>query len=393
MSASPSRDGAVPGVVFAGAVVASIGGPLALAALHPPGAADESVPALGLTVLLAILVFLAPLAIWLGFSERIASAGGLAAFVEAAAGRTAARVQAAVWIVSYFLYLPYTITYIVYDLLGPVFPGIVPYRSALELLLPVGIAAFVLLPLRSSLAVLGLVAAVQLVLVAVLGGLLFAHGGASSSSFTAHVGGAPLGRGAGGVALLFVCASLPLFFGAEVRGGRRTIRRGLAWGYGIVAVFLLFAAVPFAIAGSPFAGLDRPGVFAAQAYSGRPLAVTVALVAAASVATLIVLELLALGRLVHWLAGTAIRPTLAAISVPFVLADVISLVNPDAFYDKLSRPSLIALFVSQILVFIAYPLFRRGERRRLPAALVATAVATALAGYGLYTAISSAGGT
>jgi amino acid transporter len=393
MSASPSRDGGVPGVVFTGAVVASIGGPLALTALYLPDAAGDSLPALGLAVLLAIVVFVAPLAVWLGFSERIASAGGLAAFVEAAAGKTAARIQAGVWIVSYFLYLPYTVTYIVYDLLGPVFPGVVAYRSALELLLPVGIALFVLLPLRGSLAVLGLVAAVQLVLVAVLGGLLFANGGASSSSFTAHVGAAPLGRGVGGIAVLFVCASLPLFFGAEVRGGRRTIRRGLAWGYGIVAVFLLFAAVPFAVAGGSLRGPGGPGVVAAQAYSGRPLAVAVALVAAASIATLIVLELLALGRLVHWLAGTEIRPTLAAISVPFVLADVISLVNPDAFYDRLSQPSLVALFVAQIVVFLVYPLFRRGERRRLPTALVATAVATALAGYGLYTAISSVGGS
>jgi amino acid transporter len=391
MPASPSRDREVPAVVFVGAVVASIGGPLALVALNVPG--GDAARASGLTTLLAILVFLAPLAVWLGFSERIASAGGLAAFVEAAAGRTAARVQAGIWIVAYFLYLPYTVTQIVYDLLAPVFPGLVPYRSSLELVLPVAIALFALLPLTGSLAVLGVVAVVQLVLVAVVGGLLFAHGGAASSSFTAHVGGAPLGRGVGTTALLFVCASLPLFFGAEVHGGRRTIRRGLAWGYGIVAVFLLFAAVPFAVAGTPLRGAALPGVAIAQAYSGRTLAVAVAIVAAASVATLIVLELLALGRLVHWLAGTAIRPTLAAISVPFVVADVVSLVNPDAFYNDLLKPSLIALFASQIVVFLVYPLFRRGEPRRLPAALVATAVATALAGYGLYTAISSAAGT
>ncbi len=393
VSADPSHERGVPAVVFTGAVVASIGGPLALVALFLPGGLDNALSASGFATLLAILVFLAPLAVWLGFSERIASAGGLAAFVEAAAGRTLARVQAGIWIVAYFLYLPYTVTYIVYDLLAPVFPGLVAYRSALELLLPVAIVLFVFLPLTGGLAALGVVAVAQLVLVAVVGGLLYAHGGASSSSFTAHVAGAPLGRGVGGVALLFVCASLPLFFGAEVAGGSRTIRRGLAWGYGIVAAFLLFAAVPLAIAGAPFRGAGLPGVTVAQAYSGRPLAVTIALVSAASVATLIVLELLALGRLVHWLAGTAIRPTLAAIGVPFVVADVISLANPDAFYNDLLQPSLVALFASQIVVFAVYPLFRRGERHRLPAALVATVVATALAGYGLYTAISSAGGT
>jgi hypothetical protein len=385
------------GSLFLGAVVASIGGPLALIALYLPGAADDALGASGLTTLLALLVFLAPLAVWLGYSERIASAGGLAAFVEAAAGRTAARVQAAIWIVSYFLYLPYTVTYIVYDLLAPVFPGIVPYRGALELVLPVALAAFAFVPLAASLGVLGIVAVAQLVLVAVVGGLLYAHGGASSAAFTAHVGAAPLGRGVGAIALLFVCASLPLFFGAEVRGGTTTIRRGLAWGYGIVAVFLLFAAVPLATGGARFTGGDLPGIDIAQAYSGRALAVTVALLAAASVAGLLVLELLALGRLVHWLAGTPLRPTLAAISVPFVVADAISLVDPERFYSDLSRPSLIALFASQILVFAVYPLFRT-RVRRLPAAAQATAVgaaavASALAGYGLYTAITAAGGS
>lgn len=377
--------------VFTGAVVASIGGPLALIALYLPGAEGDAFGASGLTTLLALLVFLAPLAVWLGFSQRIASAGGLTAFVEASVGKTAARVQAAIWIVSYFLYLPYTITYIVYDLLAPVFPGIVPYRSALELILPVAIAALAFVPLAASLGLLGIVAVAQLVLVAVLGGLLYAHGGASSSAFTSHVGAAPLGRGVGATAVLFVCASLPLFFGAEVRGGTATIRRGLAWGYGIVAVVLLFAAVPLATGGARFAGSGIPGVAIAQTYSGRPLAVTVALLAAASVAGLIVLELLALGRLISWLAGTRIRPTLAAISVPFVVADAISLVSPDKFYDDLSRPSLIALFASQIIVFVVYPLFPRAEPRRLPAAVIAAAVASALAGYGLYVAIASSG--
>jgi hypothetical protein len=387
------RDGLVPGPIFLGAVVASIGGPLALVALFLPGAAGGALPASGLTTVLALLVFLAPLAIWLGFSERIASAGGLTAFVEAAAGRKVARLQALVWIVSYFLYLPYTITYIVYDLLAPIFPGIVPYRGWLEVGLPVAIALFALAPLSASLGVLALVAAAQLATIGVLGGLLYTHSGASSSAFTARVGGAPLGRGVGGTALLFVCASLPLFFAAEVRGGRRTVRRGLAAGYGTVAVFLLFAAVPLASVAQYIAGADLPGVGIAQLDSGRAFVVVVALMGAASTAALIVLELLALTRLVHWLIGTAIRPTVAAIAVPFVGADLVSLVNPDRFYSDLLKPSLIALFVSQLLVFLVYPLFRRHERAQFPAALAASAVASALAGYGLYTAIQSSVGS
>ena len=385
--------GLVPGPVFLGAVVASVGGPLALVALYLPGAAGGGLPALGLTVALALVVFLAPLAIWLGFSERIASAGGLAAFVEAAAGRRLARIQAVIWIVSYFLYLPYTITYIVYDLLAPVFPGIVPYRGWLEVLLPVGIVLLALAPLRASLAVLGVVAVAQLAVVAVLGGLLYGHSGASSSAFSGHVSGPPVWRGVGAIALLFVCISLPLYFAAEVRGTNRTVRRGLAGGYGIVAVFLLFAAVPLATVAPFVANADFPGVLVAEANSGRAFADVVAIVSAASVAGLIVLELLALGRLLHWLLGTAIRPTLAAVAIPFVVADVLSLINPDRFYDDLTRPSLIALFASQLIVFLVYPLYRRVEPRRLPAAIAVSVVASALAAYGLYTAITSSGGT
>jgi hypothetical protein len=387
------RDSGVPAPIFFGAVVASIGGPLALFALYLPGAADGALTASGLVVTLALLVFIAPLAVWLGFSERVASAGGLSAFVEAAAGRRLAVVQALIWIVSYFLYLPYTITYIVYDLLPPVLPGITPYRAWLELLLPVGVIALGFAPLEISLAAVAVAAAGQMAIVALIGVLLYTHSGASSSAFTSHVGMAPLGRGVGAIALLFLCISLPLFFGAEVRGGRPTIRWGLAGGYGVVAVFLLFAVVPLASVAPYLAGADLPGVAIAQADSGRTLAVTVDLMSVASVACLVVLELLALVRLLHWLTGAAMRSTLAAIAVPFLLADALSLLNPHRFYSDLLRPSLIALFISQLIVFLAYPVFRRHERDRLLAAVAISAVASALVGYGLYTAISSSLGS
>ena len=39
--------------------------------------------------------------------------------------------QAAIWIVSYFLYLPYTVIDVVYEQLGVVFPGLHPAACAL----------------------------------------------------------------------------------------------------------------------------------------------------------------------------------------------------------------------------------------------------------------------
>jgi amino acid transporter len=365
-------------------VVASIGGPLTITALYTPDIAPT-----GLTIVLGILVVLAPLSIWLGFSERIASSGGLAAFVDAAAGRTTARIFAGVWIVSYFLYLPYTVTYIVYDILAPVFPGIHPYRSALELVIPVAICLLIFVSLNTSAWILAVVGVTQLVFVAVLGGILFMHGGASSSSFTADVGSVPLAKSVGAVALLFTCATLPLFFGDEVEGGTRTIHRGLKWGVGIAALFIAIVFVPFATGAGRFFDAGMPGVAIARAYGGRPLEVVVALFLAASTAALIVLELLALGRLAHWLGGWSIRSSLAVFAVPFVLADVISLVNPDKFYNDLAPVSGVALFVSQIIVFVVYPLYRRRQPERLPRALAAATIATALAGYGLYLAFNA----
>ncbi len=123
-----------------------------------------------------------------------------------------------IWAVSYFLYLPFTVTYVVYDMLPPVFPGISAYRSSLELVVPVVIVAIMLLPVRAMLAGLGLLAAVQLVLMVVLAVIEFSH---SRAHLTSHPELADTGKATGNTALLFVCASLPLYLGAEVCGGSK----------------------------------------------------------------------------------------------------------------------------------------------------------------------------
>ncbi|MGA8718687.1 MAG: hypothetical protein WB557_11825, partial [Solirubrobacteraceae bacterium] len=122
-------DGKAPGVArpaterpigrwaFAGVTVASFGGPLALAASGAPGLVGNAADSAGLAMLAAAVVFIAPLAIWLRYSRHINSAGGLYAFVEAAAGRPVALAQAAIWAFSYALYIVYTTVQIVYDVL------------------------------------------------------------------------------------------------------------------------------------------------------------------------------------------------------------------------------------------------------------------------------------
>jgi hypothetical protein len=92
--------------------------------IYVSGAAD--IRSAKLFSLLGSALYALPLGVWLRYSEEIASAGGLAAFVEAGVGRRAALAQAAIWMVSYFLYLPYTVTDIVYGMLANIFPKIAP---------------------------------------------------------------------------------------------------------------------------------------------------------------------------------------------------------------------------------------------------------------------------
>jgi amino acid transporter len=371
-------------LLFLGFGVASIGGPLALVSFLP-AAAGDALDSAGLVVVLALAVFAAPLGIWLAYSRRVVSTGGLTAFVGASAGRPTTVAHGWIWAFAYFLYLPYTITFVVYDLLTPVFPGIEPYRSALEVVLPVAIVLFVFLPVAAVVAVLGLFAAAQVVAMVVLAVVMYGH---TSPTFAASPEFDGTGRAAGATALLFICASLPLYLGAEVAGGSRTVRRGLLAATVLVGGALLLTAIPLSDIPDSLRDAPVPAAAVAQAYSGRGLAVVVGLLTAASTLALIVAEYLALGRLIHWLHGPPLRTVMAWIAVPFVLADVISLIDPDRFYDDLLKPSLGALFVSQLMVFLVFPRFRRD-----PIAIVATVVASGLAIWGLYTLIAGGAST
>lgn len=362
--------------LFAGFAAASIGGPLALLSLFP-GVAGDGADSAGLVVALALFLFAVPLGIWLVYSQRIVSAGGLTAFVAAAAGRRIAVAHGWIWAVAYFLYLPYTVTFVVYDLLAPVFPGIAPYRGALELLLPVGVVLVALSPLRLVLVGIGTLAAGQLVLLLAVGALEYRHG---SGHVVAAAASGPTGRATAATALLFVCVSLPLYLGAETAGGSRTVRRGLAAALAVVGAAFLFAAIPLASVPDSLRDAAVPGAAIAQAYGGRGLAVAVGLGTAASTLALVVAEYLALGRLLHWLHGLPVRSVMSWIAIPFVAADAVSLVDPERFYSALLKPSLAALLVSQLVVFAVFPRFRRGAP-----ALAAALVASGLAAWGLYT--------
>ena len=145
-------EGTVSLPLFVGFTVVATGGPLALVALNVPEAV-ASRSSMGLVVVLAVVAFAAPLAVWYRYSERIVSAGGLYSFVEAAAGRRVALAQGAVWTVSYGLYLPYTVTYVVYDLLPVVFPAEARHQRLLEVTVPLVLSAVAVMRVRAMLMV------------------------------------------------------------------------------------------------------------------------------------------------------------------------------------------------------------------------------------------------
>ena len=365
--------------LFTGFAVASIGGPLALAVIYVPGAADMR--SAGLVTLLGALLYAAPLLVWVRFSRDVVSPAGLAGFVEAAAGRRLAFVQAAVWAFSYFLYLPYTITDIVYEMLAVVFPGIGPWRPLLEVAIPIAIVALLLLGTLPALRVLAASAVLQLGILVVLGAAVIRHVGAPSTSFT-HAHG--LRPGAANVALLFVCGSLPLFLGAEVEGRSRTIRRVLPIAGIVAAAYVLFAVFAFASVDPALRTQELPGYAIAGAYSGRTLAIVVGVGAALSVAGLVVAEYLALSRLLFAFTGVPIRRLVGWIAVPFVALDALSLIDPEWFDQHVLRPSLIALYLSQLIVFAVYPLYRRR-----PVDVALAAIAFALMAWGLWRGITA----
>jgi amino acid transporter len=361
--------------------------PLAFVSLLP-STAYGSLQSAGLVILLTVAIYISPLLIWYRFSERIVTAGGLFAFVEQTVGRPIALVQAVVWSISYFLYLPYTVKEVVYDQLPVMFPGIGPVRWVLELVVPLVLIGLVFLPIRRLLILLGGVVVFQLVAMLILGFLQIYKVGVPLSSFGWH-NGTDVAKGSANTALLFVCASLPLFLAGEVRGGSRTVRATLVGSYVFVAAYLVFTLFPLAKTGAVIHSEEFGGYDIALAYGDRALAIVVGLGTVLATATLIIAEYLALSRLLHYVLKRPVRQMVALIAVPFFVADCISLLNPDEFYDKLIQPSLFALFASQIFVFLAFPLYQRLRNRFTPADLVLAGVSTGLMVWGLYRVISS----
>jgi hypothetical protein len=379
----------VPPALFVGLTVAATGGPLALAAIYVPGVLGDARGSSGLVVLLGAAMFVPALGVWLLYSREVAGPGGLYGFVRVAVGRPVALVQAALWVLSYLLYLVYTVTYIVYDLLPSMFPNLTPARPYLQVAVAVLIAAVALLPVRAALAALAAAAAAQVLGCLALAAVQLAHTGAPAETLR-PVGdrGALLTAGAN-TALLFVCASLPLFLAGEVRGGRGPVRRGLAGGWVVAAAATGLAVAPLAVAAPAVLEAPIPGMAAADAAGAHGLATALGVLVTVSVGCVVAAELLALSRLLHALSGRTVASTSRVLAVVLVAGSTVSLVNPDRIYDDLLKVSLVALWLAQVIVFAVYPWFVRRRRRLNPADVALTAAACALMLFGLWSTVTN----
>jgi amino acid transporter len=375
---------------FAGVAVTSFGGPLALAALFAPGIVTDARTSAGLAMIAGVVVFAFPLGIWLRYSRETVSSGGLYSFVEAAAGRRLAMVQAAMWIVSYLLYLLYTTVQIVYYVLPVVLPGERRYQPVLEIAIPVALAGVMIAGRRVTLLVAGLMAAGQVAIAAALGGLTLTHLPTPVTTFGSSAPAGALAIASGQTALLYICGSLPLFLGGELARPARTIRRGLTGAYLVTAAVLVAVVAPLAADPAITQAITQapiPGATLAERFAGHGFAVTVGVGVAVSIAGIMLLEYLALSRLATTVTSWSLRPVIIAIGIVIVVFAPFTLINPNAIYDDLLTPSLVALWLSQLIVVAVYPRYavRRGERP-FPAWALAAA-STALVVYGLWSTI------
>jgi amino acid transporter len=380
----------LPAWAFTAFAVASFGGPLFLAASGAPSAVGDAAGSSGFAMLAGAVVFLVPLGVWLRYSDEIASSGGLFAFVEAAAGRRVALAQAAIWIFSYLLYVVYTTVQIVYDLLPSVLPGVGPYQSVLALAIPVALVATMLAGRAVTFLAFGLIAAGQLALAGMLDAVTLAHLSTPLSSFGTGAGTSAVAKASAQTSLLYVCGSLPLFLGGELAApARRTIRRGVVFAFVATAVVVVLAVAP--LASMPgLLSTAVPGVSVAEQFASPAVAKAIGIGVAVSTAGVILAEYVALTRLIHHIGRWRIRPIAAAIGAVALVAAPLSLINPDGFYGTLLKPSEVALWVSQLIVFAAFPLFALKRGMRVWPALALTVGASAFAVYGIVTTLQQA---
>jgi hypothetical protein len=375
-----------PGVAVA-VVLASLGGPLALVVLYLPGGAELDRSSAATMVVAGAVAFAATLLVWWRFLGEETGDGGLVSFVERGLGRAVALPFAGLWAVAYVLYLPYTSVELGYGDVAIVLPATAGSSGGVSLAIACLVIVLALLPFRTIALGLASLVVVELALLVALG-LVDASRAGIDPVLPGH-GAVAFTRGAAGVALLYVCLSLPTFLGRDVAGGSRGVRRAMVAG---LAIFLPVAVVATLGYGGALAriggGGDAPGYAVLLAAGHATLARAVGLAAIAAEVGLAVLELVVLTRVARHLLGWTPRRTVLVLA-PFVLgATALAPLDPERVYRALLVPALFTLYASLLVVAAAYPAWRWRRGRLGAGDLPVTALAVALPAWGLWLAIS-----
>src|SRR5207302_660452 len=213
--------------------------------------------------------------------------------------------------------LLYTSAYVVYDLLPPVWPGIGPWRPMLAALLPAVLALTIVSGRRFAFAAIAAMGLVQLPLLALLDIVAVRH--APTAAAFATTATSKTSHAAASIATLYICGSLPLFLGAEVAAARRAFRRVLPAAFAIAAVGVVLAVYPLA-QDPAFAQVSSPGVALVRADAGAAAADAVGLGVAVSVIAVMLLEYVALTRLLSAVTRVAADTWVRRIAVVLVAA-------------------------------------------------------------------------
>jgi len=100
-----------------------------------------------------------------------------------------------------------------------------------------------------------------------------------------------------------------------------------------------------------------------------------------------VAEYLALTRLIHALSAWSVRRASTALAGAVLAGTLLALVQPERIYSDLLKPSLITLWLSQLIVFAWYPRYVRGNGGRLLWASLLAVGGAALMLFGLWSTI------
>jgi hypothetical protein len=157
-------------------------------------------------------------------------------------------------------------------------------------------------------------------------------------------------------------------------------------------VVVTLAVLPLAL-DPAFGHAAIPGMSLVGVDVGTGAGTAVGAGVAASVVGVMLVEYAALIRLGCAVTGRSIPSLARWVAVPLVVAGPVSLINPDRFYTLLLKPSLVALWLSQLVVVAVYPQFavRRGGRK-LPHVAVACG-ASAVMLFGLWNTVAGAAST